>query len=453
MNKFLLYTILLFSCLKSYAVDIAYLRHQGVIRTFIAKTPEGWQGEQLPLIINMHGFLMTNDWQRSYTEMDRLSDTARCIVIYPQGIDRRWNSGTFFGVSSDVDDVGFIGKLIDYAVAMYHADASKVYLTGYSAGGFMCYKMACESPNRIAAIVPVVASMVFENYNSCVPSRNISKMIFNGSEDPVTSYAGIPGNFPSIPTVISFWRSQQDCSADTIIVNIPNTVTNDGCQVVQYIFKDCDQDLIFNKVVNGGHTWSGTSQFLPVGNTNMDISVNNEGWNFFKQQEIPTSLLCDTVKNLQITQVDNDYTLTWDALPDAQKYFVQYFDTIMHYEAVTAGTSFAFSSDVEGVRVSVGTECSSTHKNWTFMRGIQISTPIKNLSSKIITLFPNPVNSQYIYLNINNVNYSIYNVLAEKLLEGNINNSQVNVSALPPGNYKIVFVDESQNYIGNFIKY
>lgn len=453
MKKSLLSIVFSIYVLTTFAVDIDYLRHQGIIRTFIVKTPEGWQGERLPLIINMHGFLMTNDWQRAYTEMDKLSDTARCIVIYPQGIDRRWNSGTFFGVSSDVDDVGFIGKLIDYAIAMYHADASKVYLTGYSAGGFMCYKMACDAPNRIAAIVPVVASMVYENYNSCVPSRNISKMIFNGSEDPVTSYAGIPGNFPSIPTIISFWRSQQHCSDDTVIVRIPNTTTTDGCQVEQYIFQDCDQKLIFNKVINGGHTWSGTSQFLPVGNTNQDISVNNEGWNFFKQQEIPATVVCDTVKNLQLTQIGNVYTLTWDDLPNVQKYFVQYYDTIIHYEEVTEGTSFTFTDDVEGVRMSVGTECSSTHKNWTFMRGIQLSTPVKNIRSEMITLFPNPVNSQYLYLNINNLKYTIYSVLAEKLIEGNMVNSRIDVSMLPPGNYKIVLVDKSQNYIADFIKY
>ncbi len=453
MKKIIISILFLGVFFTMFAIDIDYLRHQGKLRTFIVKTPVGWQGEQLPLIVNMHGFLMTNDWQRDYTEMDKLSDTARCIVIYPQGIDRRWNSGTFFGVSSDVDDVGFLGKLIDYAVAVYHADASRVYLTGYSAGGFMCYKMACDAPNRIAAIVPVVASMVYENYNSCVPSRNIAKMIFNGNEDPVTSYSGIPGNFPSIPTVVSFWREQQGCNQDTVIIKVPNANTSDGCQVEQYIFKDCDRTLIFNKVINGGHTWAGTSQFLPVGNTNQDISVNNEGWNFFKQQDIPASIVCDTVKNLQILQTGNNYTLSWDASPEAQKYYVQYYDTVINYVEIGSATTYTFTSEIQGVRMSVGTECSSTHKNWTFMRGVHTSTPVRNNITEVFTVYPNPVGSQYIFLKYNNLSYSIYNAVAEQVVEGTVKDSRIDVSKLTSGNYRLMLTDDSKIYMANFIKF
>lgn len=445
--------IFLYLALSAQSVNIDYLRHDGIIRTFIVKAPVDWQGEQLPLIINLHGFLMTNDWQRSYTEMDKLADTAHCIVIYPQGIDRRWNSGTFFGVSSDVDDVGFIGKLIDYAISLYHADASRVYLTGYSAGGFMCYKMACDVPNRIAAIVPVVASMVYENYNSCVPSRNIAKMIFNGNEDPVTSYSGIPGNFPSIPTIISFWRQMQGCNGDTLIIKFPNSNTTDGSQVEQYIFQGCDQPLIFNKIINGGHTWSGTSQFLPVGNTNQDISVNNDGWNFFKDKSIPVNVVCDTVKDMEINKTGNIYTVSWTSMPDINKYYVQYYDTTMHYNEVGDRNTFTFSSDLEDVRISVGTECNSTHKNWTFMRGISVSTAIGNYSAQRIAIYPNPVSNQYIYLNCNNLQYRIYNMMSERVAEGVVKNSQIEVSNLLPGNYSIVLHDNTRTYVSNFIKY
>jgi polyhydroxybutyrate depolymerase len=136
-------------------------RWQNRPRNAIVYLPRNFNpSENLPLVINMHGFLTTSQFQFDYTQFHKLADTARCIVIYPDGIDLRWNSGTFFFVSSTVDDVGFLGDWMDRAAVLYNADLKKVYSMGYSAGGFMSYKLACDATNRVAAIAPDVASMV-----------------------------------------------------------------------------------------------------------------------------------------------------------------------------------------------------------------------------------------------------------------------------------------------------
>ena len=74
--------------------------------------------ENLPVVINMHGFLTTAQFQFDYTQFHKVADSVRCIVIYPDGVGLRWNSGTFFFVSSTVDDVGFIGDWLDRAAAV-----------------------------------------------------------------------------------------------------------------------------------------------------------------------------------------------------------------------------------------------------------------------------------------------------------------------------------------------
>jgi type IX secretion system substrate protein len=74
--------------------------------------------------------------------------TFQYVIISPQFTI--WESET------DIDDV------INYALAHYNVDPSRVYLTGYSAGGGMTWAYAGYSnafANKIAAIVPVSAAI------------------------------------------------------------------------------------------------------------------------------------------------------------------------------------------------------------------------------------------------------------------------------------------------------
>ena len=87
------------------------------------------------------------------------------------------------------------------------------------------------------------------------------------------------------------------------------------------------------------------------------------------------------------------------------------------------------------------------------MRGISVSTAIGNYSAQRIAIYPNPVSNQYIYLNCNNLQYRIYNMMSERVAEGVVKNSQIEVSNLLPGNYSIVLHDNTRTYVSNFIKY
>lgn len=46
-------------------------------------------------------------------------------------------------------------ELIDHLEATYRIDASRIYLTGLSMGGYGTWHFACEAPDRFAAIAPV----------------------------------------------------------------------------------------------------------------------------------------------------------------------------------------------------------------------------------------------------------------------------------------------------------
>ena len=63
-------------------------------------------------------------------------------------------------MSNKVDDVGFTRALLDDLATVTNVDAKRVFATGISNGGIMCYRLASELSDRIAAIAPVAGRWV-----------------------------------------------------------------------------------------------------------------------------------------------------------------------------------------------------------------------------------------------------------------------------------------------------
>ncbi len=58
----------------------------------------------------------------------------------------------------NIDDAGFISSLIDHLEKNLNIEKNSVYITGISNGGHMCYRLAFEIPDKIAAFAPVAAA-------------------------------------------------------------------------------------------------------------------------------------------------------------------------------------------------------------------------------------------------------------------------------------------------------
>ncbi len=442
------------------------IRWQNKPRNFYVYLPKNFSpSENLPVVINMHGFLTTAQFQMDYSQFNKTADSVRCIAIYQEGVDLRCNSGTFFFVSSDVDDIGFLGDLMDRAAVLYNANLRKVYSMGYSAGGFISYKLACDATNRVAAIAPDVASMVFDNLNSCVPARPMHIAAFNGTADPVTAYFGIPSNFPSIDSVRHFWQIKNNCDAVPVIDTLPD-LRNDGTRVVTYTYQNCAQDAhqVFYKIINGGHVWPGANDIFAgiLGKTTQDISMNTTAWNFFKDKDIPQSVVCDAPANLLATAVSTDsFQLSWNGVAGVSRYKIGLADDsdkVVFYE--TAFNTLGVKIDpTRRIRWNVASLCSSGYHNWNTTVPLNFSiTGIRTNDSKKFNVYPNPANEE-VYLNIPTINNSVtrlvvYNVSGKEVMgfdefpQGN----KIAISSLPEGWYQLVVETGSKNYIATFIK-
>lgn len=67
-----------------------------------------------------------------------------------------WNAGSCCGPATveKVDDVSYFRELIKVLIEKYNVDPTKVFVTGWSVGGFMTYRLACELSDAIAGAAP-----------------------------------------------------------------------------------------------------------------------------------------------------------------------------------------------------------------------------------------------------------------------------------------------------------
>jgi polyhydroxybutyrate depolymerase len=252
---------------------------EGISRTYTVYVPSTYvMGDQLPLVFALHGLTQTGNIMMQFSDFNTYAEQYRFIVAYPDGEGNTWNVG--FAGGTNTNDVGFLSALIDTLHDQYDIDLGRVYSTGFSNGGFMSYRLACELGDRIAAIAPVAGTMTDGAFTSCAPSRNIPVMHIHGTNDFVVSYNGGFGN-KSVDEVLGFWRSFNNCPADAVIVNLPDLV-QEGSTVQTQTWTPCmdSTEVVLYKVINGGHTWPGSVGTTGLGNTNRDIIASDEIWKF-----------------------------------------------------------------------------------------------------------------------------------------------------------------------------
>lgn len=264
------------------------LTFEGQTRTYIAYVPASYTpGQPTPLVFVLHGFTQSAQAIMGYSGFNALADTAGFIAVYANGVGNAWNISTSFPGGSTADDVGFISALIDRMSADYTIDALRVYTCGFSAGGFMSHRLACELNNRIAAAGSVAGTMTAGAFSQCAPVRPVPFMHIHGTADAIVSYNGGLGN-QSAEQVLGLWTSRDSCAQPAVVTPLPDLVS-EGSTVERQVWSPCAAGVRVEhlKILNGGHTWPGASGSSGLGNTNRDISATAELWRFFSDFTLP----------------------------------------------------------------------------------------------------------------------------------------------------------------------
>jgi polyhydroxybutyrate depolymerase len=217
--------------------------------------------------------------------MDAESDAKGFLLVYPQGTGElaSWNAGACCGTAAEdgVDDVGFTRALLDALEAELCVDASRVFATGMSNGGFFSHRLGCELSDRIAAIAPVAGVM---GIPTCTPARAVSVMEFHGTSDPLVPYDGDPAiGYTSVADTVAGWVKRDGCQA------APATTYSKGdATCVTYGQCTANAEVTLCTIQGGGHTWPGGTPFPLLGATSTDISATDAMWTFFEAHPMPS---------------------------------------------------------------------------------------------------------------------------------------------------------------------
>lgn len=267
----------------------------GRTRTFRYHLPTAQPKYNLPVIIAYHGDGGTGAGFAAIAGLDAVADAQNFIVVYPDAalvggslqFNKYADAVPGFGAPGDAngpnpadpnapDDVRFTSDLIDYLFLTYRINRNRVYATGLSGGGFMCYFLSMALPNKLAAFAPVAASLwgndtYLSSYFTATNYKPVPLLHIHSKGDPVVDSPIIP--YPQAPGFVwplsnyaylncnngsSYTTSTLNPSVDSL------TFCSSGKKVVLLITKDAR------------HEWSSL------------LNVPQTIWNFVKNYQLTT---------------------------------------------------------------------------------------------------------------------------------------------------------------------
>lgn len=202
-------------------------------------------GTPIPVVILLHGYNSHSGAINRYFGISRRVNNDHFAVILPEGSknpngQRFWNATDYCCDfwNTDPDDVGYLNSLYEEAAA--YVNTNGVYLIGHSNGGFMAYRMACESMPELKGIVSL-AGTTFYDPDRCEGATPVPVLHLHGTSDGTIWYGGGyrgsgTGNihYPGAAQTVERWADRAGCNLDAaaelesieLVLNIPDAETH-----------------------------------------------------------------------------------------------------------------------------------------------------------------------------------------------------------------------------------
>lgn len=235
-----------------------------------------------PVLLLLHPSATSPETMANITRVADFVQTQGFWAVLPEAIAGSWQDEP---TSPGNEDLPFISALIDALIAGGGVDANRFYAAGFSSGGFMTERLACELSDKIAAFGVDSATLRNSLANVCFPATQRPKVYFLGTSDLIVPYyTGIFGEYDngqrSAAATIDFWVQQQQCNGSTTSVELPDS-TADGTTVTLSEYGGCSGNtrLQLYTINGGGHAWPGGESTI-FGVTSEDISATGLIWRF-----------------------------------------------------------------------------------------------------------------------------------------------------------------------------
>ncbi len=189
-----------------YKADIRWTAADGRTRTYRVIIPPGLP-QPAPYVVGMGGLYLCLGNTQATQNWEQRPDVA---VIYAQGIGCSFNAGRCCGQASrdNIDDVAYLRDVLAFTEGTTPRDSSRTMLAGFSNGGMMAYRFACEQPSLVSSIGVDAGTDVAV----CKPGSPVAVRHIHGGADTVVPYDGTENatycscELPPVPSVLAQWR-------------------------------------------------------------------------------------------------------------------------------------------------------------------------------------------------------------------------------------------------------
>ncbi|MFW7380857.1 MAG: alpha/beta hydrolase family esterase [Oligoflexus sp.] len=206
--------VLLSSVVQAKAVEL------GGDRPATLKLPKGYSSKKsYPLVLMLHGRGNTAALTDTYLGLSRSQHKLDYLLLLPNGTvrddgQRVWNATESCCATNnkDVDDSKYLQDLVNEVKDNYSVDPRRIYIIGHSNGGFMGYRLACDTNGLFAGVVSVAGSE-FANANDCKTETPINILQIHGTEDNIVPFdARAAGKaYPGAFETVERWADRNQC--------------------------------------------------------------------------------------------------------------------------------------------------------------------------------------------------------------------------------------------------
>jgi polyhydroxybutyrate depolymerase len=251
-----------------------------VERSYRLATPRGLDpASPVPLVLDLHGLTADPVTQDDLSSMSAKAAAEGFVVAQPLGLGLlpSWSAGDN---SVAADDVEFLLAVVDDVAGRVAVDPARVFAGGFSNGGGMANRLACNAADTFAAVAAVSGSFV--EYLDCDPPRPVPVIAFHGTRDVVVPYEGF-FVFPAVLDWAQAWADRNGCAVEPVRSAVADDVElrewlgcRDGAAVALYTVEE------------GGHGWPGTRSADRLLNSTRSVVATDFIWDFFAAHPMPS---------------------------------------------------------------------------------------------------------------------------------------------------------------------